>query len=70
MLAGVGLGLLIALFLKTLIDNSPLLLPPRRIFWLFLLSAGNGALVGLAIESMRQLQASHPDPAYHQRRRR
>lgn len=64
MLAGTGIGLLIAFFMKTTIDQSSVTLPPRRIFWLFLIASGSGGLTGLAVESMRQLQASNPDPAY------
>ena len=67
---GMGIGLLIGLFLTRIVANTPLILPARRFFWLLLISAGNGALVGLVIESMRQLQMSSPDPAYHQRKRR
>lgn len=70
LLLGVGVGLLIALFLYRVIQNTPVSLPPRRVFWLFLLSAANGGLFGFAIESVRQLQASSPDPAYHRSRHR
>jgi xanthosine utilization system XapX-like protein len=68
MLLGLGLGLLIAFFFTLLVANSPVTLPARRIFWLYLLSAASGVLVGLAIESIRQLQQSSPDPAYHKAR--
>ena len=67
---GVGIGLLVALFLKGVIANTPVVIPAKRIFWLFVLSAANGALVGFTIESMRQLQASNPDPAYRRETRR
>jgi len=70
MILGVGIGLLVALFLKGVIANTPVVIPAKRIFWLFVLSAANGALVGFTIESMRQLQASNPDPAYRRRKGR
>lgn len=70
MLLGVGVGLVLALFLKGVIANTPVVFPPRRTFWLFVILSANGALVGMTIESMRQLQASHPDPAYHHRKNR
>lgn len=69
-LLGLGVGLIVAMFLKGVIANTPVVIPPRRIFRLFVISGFSGALVGLAIESMRQLQASNPDPAYHQGKKR
>lgn len=69
-LLGLGLGLLIAFFFTVLVANSPVTLPARKIFWLYMLSAASGVLVGFSIESIRQLQKSSPDPAYHRQSRR
>ena len=70
MLLGVGIGLLIALFLRVIVHQSPAELPPDRSFWMTIIFVANGALVGLAIESIRQLQENYPDPDYRRRRRR
>lgn len=68
-----GVGLLVGLFLRTIVARTPTQLPSYALFWLVLLLAAMGTLAGMAVESVRQLQRSNPDPQYHaaeQQRRR
>ena len=69
MLVGAVIGWSIGLFLGTIVRNTPTDITPNDLMLLRRLLAAAGALCGLAIESMRQLQAANPDPAYRQRRR-
>lgn len=66
MFLGVLLGLAIALFLNTIIANTPVQVVSENLRWLYLVSSASGALAGFTIESTRQLQQSSSDPAYHQ----
>jgi MFS family permease len=65
MLIGMLLGLAIALFLNTIIANTPVKVESENFHWLYRIAAAAGALAGFTIESMRQLQINSPDPAYH-----
>lgn len=62
---GASGGLLLGLFLRTIVARTPTQLPSYALFWLVLLLAVVGCLGAMAIEVVRQLQASSPDPAYH-----
>ena len=64
---GACLGLAVAYFLKVLIDNSPAEIPVRRFRLFVLMVISSGGLAGLAIETMRQLQAEVTDPLYRPR---
>ena len=68
--AGASLGLAVSLFLQVLINNTPVSVSSYAFFWFRILLAAFGSLVGMAIETVRQLQATNPDPAYRQRRGR
>lgn len=67
---GVGLiggvvGLLLGLLLRTLVARTPVQLPSGALFWLVLVLSAMGALAAMAVEAVRQLQVSNPDPEYH-----
>ena len=64
---GCALGAAVAYFLKVLIDNSPAEIPVRRFRLFVLMVISSGGLAGLAIETMRQLQAEVTDPLYRSR---
>ena len=64
---GCALGAAVAYFLKVLIDNSPAEIPVRRFRLFVLMVISSGGLAGLAIETMRQLQAEVTDPLYRPR---
>ena len=66
--AGLLIGLLLGWFLSRIVANTPNTLDPVELRWLRRLIGAAGALSGAAIETMRQLQAASPDPAYHHRR--
>ena len=61
---GAGLGLVVAYFLKVLIDNSPAEIALGRLRLFYLMVITSGALGGFAIETMRQLQEEATDPVY------
>jgi hypothetical protein len=72
LLTGLG-GLAIGQFLKAIVANTPLRVTPQALFWSTVLLAVSAAVAGMAVEAVRQLQASNPDPEYHRqtgRRRR
>lgn len=61
---GAAVGLLLAYFLKVLIDNTPADLDVRRLRLFYLMVITACALAGFAIESTRQLQEQATDPVY------
>ncbi len=65
-LLGAGLGLLLARVLHRVVDNTPMLVTPEGLFWVSLLLGCSGAVGGMALEAVRQLQAQNPNPEYHQ----
>lgn len=65
-LVGAALGLAVSLFLQTLVRNTPVSVSSYAVFWFRLLLGAFGTLAGMAIETVRQLQVTNPDPAYHQ----
>ncbi len=67
-LVGAALGLAVSLFLQTLVRNTPVSVSSYAIFWFRLLLGAFGTLAGMAIETVRQLQVTNPDPAYRQPR--
>jgi hypothetical protein len=69
-LIGGGGGLVLAGLLLLVIQNTPVQLPPDRMFWQLLLLGLGGGLAGLAIESIRELQQASPESEYHRRRPR
>jgi hypothetical protein len=67
LLGGAG-GLMVGLFLRTIVARTPTSLPDYALFWLLLVLGVMGALAGMAVEAVRQLQSGSPDPAYHHSR--
>jgi hypothetical protein len=65
--SGLG-GLLLGLFLRTIVARTPNQLPGDALPWLVMVLAAMGTVAGMAVESVRQLQSSNPDPEYHQTR--
>ena len=68
LLIGMVIGWAVGLFMESIVQHSPTSIDPSDLVWLRRLLAAAGALSGLAIEAMRQLQAANPDPIYHQNR--
>ena len=68
LIAGSG-GLAIALFLRAIVANTPVRVSSYTLFWSTVLVGGFGVVAGMAVEAVRQLQASNPDPEYHRQHR-
>ncbi len=68
LMGGIG-GLILAALLLMVIQNTPVQLPPNRMFWQLLLLGVGGGLAGLAIEAIRELQQASPESEYHHRQR-
>jgi hypothetical protein len=68
-LLGALIGVAVGLFLESIVRNAPTRIDAGELVWVRRLLGAAGALSGLAIETMRQLQAASSDPAYHQRPR-
>lgn len=62
-------GLAIAQFLRTVVAHTPLRVSERTLFWDTILVSGFGLVAGMAVEAVRQLQLSSPDPEYQRGRR-
>jgi uncharacterized membrane protein YadS len=69
-LIGSGLGAAVALMLHAVVTHTPVEVSPRTFALYFGIFCGFGAFAGLTLETVRQLQASNPDPAYHPRSQR
>ena len=69
LLVGFLLGGLVALFLRTVISNTPVDLHSQRLNLFFIMVTLSGALGAVVIESMRQLQQSSTEAEYHRRQR-
>jgi len=63
-------GLAIAQFLRAIVGNTPLRITPEALFWSTVVLGGFGVVAGMAVEAVRQLQASNPEPEYHRRHNR
>ena len=62
-------GLAIAQFLRTVVAHTPVRVSERTLFWDTVLVSGFGLVAGMAVEAVRQLQLSSPDPEYQRGRR-
>ncbi|MCP9860755.1 MULTISPECIES: hypothetical protein [unclassified Cyanobium] len=60
-------GLAIAHFLRAIVANTPLRITPEALFWSAVVLGGFGVVAGMAVEAVRQLQESNPEPDYHRR---
>ncbi len=69
MFLGLMLGALVAFFLRTVIAQTPVDLQSQRLNLFFGMVTVSGALGGLVVETMRQLQQSSPETEYRRRRR-
>ena len=58
-------GLAIAQFLRSIVDHTPLRVTPQALFWSTVVLGGFGVVAGMAVEAVRQLQESNPEPDYH-----
>jgi len=68
LIAGTG-GLAIALFLRAIVANTPVRVNSYTLFWSTVLAGGFGVVAGMAVEAVRQLKESNPDPEYHRESR-
>jgi hypothetical protein len=59
-----AVGLAIAFFLRAVVANTPVRVNDYTLFWATVLAGGFGLVAGMAVEAVRQLQRSNPDPAY------
>ena len=62
---GLLIGGLVALFLRTVISNTPVDLHSQRLNLFFIMVTLSGALGAVVIETMRQLQQSSIEAEYH-----
>lgn len=62
---GAGLGAAIAFMLHAVVTHTPVEVSPRNYVIFFVIFTAFGTVAGLALETVRQLQAGNPDPAYH-----
>ena len=67
LLLGGGVGTFVAILLQTAVRNTPVVVNPRTFFWWLILLSSSGAVAGLALESVRQLQAGSGEPEFHRR---
>jgi hypothetical protein len=58
-------GLAVSLFLESVVAHTPATVSSYAQFWFRVLLGTFGTLAGLAIETVRQLQVTNPDPSYH-----
>ena len=69
LLVGFLLGGVVALFLRTVISNTPVDIHSQRLNLFFIMVTLSGVLGAVVIESMRQLQQSSTEAEYHRRQR-
>jgi hypothetical protein len=70
LLLGGALGVFLALLFGIAARNTPMVVNPQTFFWWLILLGGAGAVAGMALESVRQLQAGSPEPEWHRHRGR
>ena len=64
-LLGAVLGAVLALMLHAVVTHTPAEVSPRTFALYFAIFSAFGAVAGLTLEAVRQLQVRNPDPAYH-----
>jgi hypothetical protein len=64
-LVGAVLGALLALMLHAVVTHTPVEVSARTFALYFTIFSAFGAVAGLTLEAVRQLQVRNPDPAYH-----
>ena len=70
LLLGALAGSAVALLLRAAEANTPVVVPPERLFWQWLLLMLGGAIAGLALRAVVELQASSNEPDYQRSTRR
>ncbi len=68
LLLGSGVGASVALMFRIAVSNTPVVVNPQTFFWWVILLSAAGAVAGMALESVRQLQAGSSDPEIHRSR--
>jgi hypothetical protein len=68
LLLGSGMGAFLALMFRIAVRNTPVVVNPQTFFWWVILLSAAGAVAGMALESVRQLQAGSSDPEFLRRR--
>jgi hypothetical protein len=63
-LVGAVLGAFLAFMLHAVVTHTPAEVSPRTFALYFAIFCAFGAVAGLTLETVRQLQARNPDPAY------
>lgn len=66
LLLGSGIGAFLALMFRIAVSNTPVVVNPQTFFWWVILLSAAGAVAGMALESVRQLQAGSTDAEFHQ----
>ncbi|MCP9801305.1 hypothetical protein [Synechococcus sp. RedBA-s] len=64
-LVGGLIGLAVSFFLESVVANTPVAVTSYAQFWFRVLLGAFGTLGCMALETVRQLQESNPDPEYH-----
>lgn len=64
------LGVAVALFMRAIVAHTPVEVSSYTLFWFTVVLGGFGVAAGMALEAVRQLQATNPEPEYHQHHRR
>ena len=70
LLIGAVTGSVVALLLRAAESNTPAMVPADRLFWQWLLLTIGGAIAGLALRAVVELQASSNEPDYERYRGR
>ena len=65
---GVGIGVVLSIFLDTFIRNTPATIRHTRLHYLYGVVISSAALFSASIESMRQLQESAHEEEYRPRK--
>jgi hypothetical protein len=65
LLLGSGMGAFLALMFRIAVSNTPVVVNPQTFFWWVILLSAAGGVAGMALESVRQLQAGSSDPEIH-----
>ena len=70
LLMGAVAGSAVALLLRAAESNTPAVIPADRLFWQWLLLTLGGAIAGLALRAVVELQARSNEPDYQRSKRR
>lgn len=62
---GMGIGAAVVVMLHAVVVHTPVEVSARTFVLYFVMFCAFGAVAGLTLETVRQLQVRNPDPAYH-----